>query len=96
VPVSGDLEILEGVTLIATPGHTPGHQSVLVENNGERVLIAAQTAFSADEFLRGGDPDTQAHEGYAETYQQSIVQLKALEASTLYFSHDDSVQTQLI
>ncbi len=31
-PVSGDLEIAEGVSLIATLGHTPGHQSLVVKN----------------------------------------------------------------
>ncbi len=29
--LDGDAEIAEGVRVIATPGHTPGHQSVLVE-----------------------------------------------------------------
>jgi glyoxylase-like metal-dependent hydrolase (beta-lactamase superfamily II) len=31
IPVRGDLEIAKGVHLLQTPGHTPGHQSVLVE-----------------------------------------------------------------
>ena len=30
--IDGDFDIAEGVTILATPGHTPGHQSVLIES----------------------------------------------------------------
>ena len=33
--VEGDTEIVDGVRLLLTPGHTPGHRSVVVEDNGE-------------------------------------------------------------
>ncbi len=38
--VHGDEEIADGVTLLATPGHTPGHQSVVVEASDGRVVLA--------------------------------------------------------
>jgi N-acyl homoserine lactone hydrolase len=38
--LDGDAEIAEGVRVIATPGHTPGHQSVLVGTAGGRYCIA--------------------------------------------------------
>lgn len=63
-PVCDDVEIFTGITLVLTPGHTPGHQSLLVESDAGRVAIAAQAAFTADEYLRGGDPTDQAHEGF--------------------------------
>jgi glyoxylase-like metal-dependent hydrolase (beta-lactamase superfamily II) len=37
--VDPDQEICAGVRLIATPGHTPGHVSVVVESAGERAVI---------------------------------------------------------
>ena len=37
-PVKGEREVAQGVTVIPTPGHTPGHQSVLVETP-EEVLV---------------------------------------------------------
>jgi glyoxylase-like metal-dependent hydrolase (beta-lactamase superfamily II) len=47
----GKLEIYEGevtltpeVTTIQTPGHTPGHSSVLVNSGGEKLLIASDLA----------------------------------------------------
>ena len=88
--VSGDLEIGAGITLLASPGHTPGHQSVLVETVGGNILIAAQAAYNADEYQRGGDPVEQAHEGLKEQYLQSISRLKSVAAEEVYFSHDDT------
>src|SRR5688572_14225877 len=33
VPVEGDLDVAAGVRVVATPGHTPGHQSVLLDGS---------------------------------------------------------------
>ncbi len=88
VSVDGDLEISEGIKILSTPGHTPGHQSVLVETGDGQVLIAAQAAYSADEYQRGGDPEIQAHEGFQNQYLESIERLKSLGAGQVYFSHE--------
>ena len=53
--VDGDQEIAEGVSVLATPGHTPGHQSVLIEAGADRVVLAGQCAFKGTE-LRTGEP----------------------------------------
>jgi glyoxylase-like metal-dependent hydrolase (beta-lactamase superfamily II) len=37
--VEGPTEVCEGVRLIATPGHTPGHCSVIIESKGESAMI---------------------------------------------------------
>ncbi len=87
-PVSGDLMLIPGVHLIATPGHTPGHQSVLVETEPGAILIAAQAAFTADEFRRGGDPGVQAHEHLEAEYVDSIARLKGISSRRIFFSHD--------
>jgi N-acyl homoserine lactone hydrolase len=87
-PVRGDREIMPGMRLLATPGHTPGHQSVLVDGDQGIVIIAAQAAFTADEFLRGGDPETQAHDGLSAAYVDSIGRLKSIACQRVLFSHD--------
>lgn len=38
-PVEGPAQVCEGVRLIATPGHTPGHCSVIIESKGESAMI---------------------------------------------------------
>ena len=37
--VGADHAVVPGVTMIATPGHTPGHMSVLVEDGGQQLLV---------------------------------------------------------
>jgi len=37
--LDGDTPLAPGVTVLSTPGHTPGHQSVLVTGDDEAVLV---------------------------------------------------------
>jgi len=39
--VEGTSELLEGITLLPTPGHTPHHQSVVIEGKGEKAIFLA-------------------------------------------------------
>lgn len=38
--IKGDKEILPGISVLRTPGHTPGHQGVLVNTDSGKILIA--------------------------------------------------------
>jgi len=40
--VRGDERLADGVMIIETPGHTPGHQSLLVETDEGRIVLAGQ------------------------------------------------------
>jgi glyoxylase-like metal-dependent hydrolase (beta-lactamase superfamily II) len=40
----GEFAPLEGVTMVPTPGHTPGHCSVMLSSQGERLFIAGDAA----------------------------------------------------
>jgi glyoxylase-like metal-dependent hydrolase (beta-lactamase superfamily II) len=42
--VEGETPLAEGVTALPTPGHTPGHTSVLVSSAGEGLLILGDVA----------------------------------------------------
>ena len=42
--VAGEREIAAGVRALPTPGHTPHHQSILIESAGERALFIADLA----------------------------------------------------
>lgn len=87
--IRGDETLAEGVTILATPGHTAGHQSVLVEGAGRRVVIGAQVVWHADELTDevasranvDPDPDLQA------AAVESIRRLKALEPEIVHLSH---------
>jgi N-acyl homoserine lactone hydrolase len=87
--VRGDDEIAEGVTILATPGHTAGHQSVLVEGGGRRVVIGAQVVWHADELTAevasraNVDPDPELQAAAVA----SIRRLLALRAEVVHLSH---------
>ncbi|NVO24826.1 MBL fold metallo-hydrolase [Donghicola mangrovi] len=56
-------EICPGVTMIATPGHTPGHMSVHVESGGQQMIALgdsmshAYTNFAHPDWFNGFDMD---------------------------------------
>jgi glyoxylase-like metal-dependent hydrolase (beta-lactamase superfamily II) len=39
--IDGDREIIAGIQSVKTPGHTPHHQGLLIESNGERAFYIA-------------------------------------------------------
>lgn len=78
VTVSGRYDVLEGVAVVPTPGHSPGHQSLLVEGTKEgTVLLAGQAFDDASEFalaelayrLGGDQQDVTAPDWIAEVSQ---------------------------
>lgn len=76
--VDGDREIVDGVSVLATPGHTPGHQSVTVRTGDGLVLIVGQAAQDARSFAtQDADP--------------SVQRLRELNADRIHFSHDRAV-----
>ena len=80
----GEAELLLGIRLIPTPGHTPGHQSVVIENGEGRIVIAGQAVYDAAEF-EGAPP---AGEWDDELYARSAASLRDLKPDRVYFSHD--------
>ncbi len=52
--LDGDSELAPGVRGVVTPGHTPGHMSVLLESEGQFALLLADMATYAVHFERLG------------------------------------------
>ena len=52
--LDGDCELASGVHGVVTPGHTPGHMSVLLESEGQFALLLADLATYAVHFERLG------------------------------------------
>jgi glyoxylase-like metal-dependent hydrolase (beta-lactamase superfamily II) len=82
--VEGDTPIVAGVTAIATPGHTPGHQSVLIEYGPEQLLVTGDLLVHAVQLVA---PETAyLHEVDSEAARDS--RTKLLKAGiTLATSH---------
>jgi glyoxylase-like metal-dependent hydrolase (beta-lactamase superfamily II) len=55
--LDGDAEILPGLSVVTTPGHTVGHQSVVVStDNGAEVLIG-DAVYKRRQYLEPDDGD---------------------------------------
>ena len=91
--VDGDAEIVEGVHVVASPGHTAGHQCILVRTERQEMLIG-DAAYTAAIYQR---PDPQRlPEGQAsdvERWTDSLRRLRALAAHRVHFCHDTTVIT---
>jgi N-acyl homoserine lactone hydrolase len=48
----GEADVAPGVRIIPTPGHTPGHQSLVVDTRQGRVVLAGQAFSDASEYGR--------------------------------------------
>ena len=48
----GEAELAEGIRIIATPGHTSGHQSLVVDTREGRIVLAGQAFNDASDYAR--------------------------------------------
>jgi N-acyl homoserine lactone hydrolase len=73
-PVDGEYELLPGVRLVPAPGHTPGLQVVVVETNGDPIVIGGDVATFSSEL------DEPKEEG------QRVV--RALDPELVWLAHE--------
>jgi N-acyl homoserine lactone hydrolase len=88
--VDGEHEILPGLTLISTPGHTQGHQSLVVDANDGRIVLLGQAMPSATDFAsavyarrledEGSDP--------VPAYPAWLPNILEFEPALVLFAHD--------
>jgi N-acyl homoserine lactone hydrolase len=94
--VDGRADVLPGVSLMPTPGHTAGHQSLVVRRPDGVVIVAGQshdtaTQYAADQLswrARRDDhgPALPAAPGWMDALQQ-------FDPRLVYFAHDRCVWT---
>ncbi len=94
--IDGDEKIAPGIEILATPGHTPGHQSLLVTGaDGQAQLVAGQCCYTCAEFDAGVVATDNIHdETYREVATETIARLRGLDISVAYFSHDRTIYTR--
>ena len=88
----GDEALAEGVRILSTPGHTLGHQSVVVEAAGTRVVLATQAVWDIAEFHHEEASEANVDsEDLRAAALESIRRLRALDPDVAYFSHHPEV-----
>jgi glyoxylase-like metal-dependent hydrolase (beta-lactamase superfamily II) len=83
-----------GVTLIPTPGHTDGYQSLVVRGPDGVVVVAGQSHESASEFAGDALALRARRDGVAEPLPvppEWMPVLLAMDPSSVVFAHDHSV-----
>jgi glyoxylase-like metal-dependent hydrolase (beta-lactamase superfamily II) len=90
--LDGDTTLLPGVRAVVTPGHTPGHQSVLFESSGQSALFVADLASYAIQFERLGWMTAYDVEPLVTLETKRRWQRWALESrGLLIFQHDTQI-----
>jgi N-acyl homoserine lactone hydrolase len=89
----GEYEPLPGIRVIPTPGHSPGHQSVVVETDAGTLLLAGQCFRDASSFARAVTALDLERTGYAEapvvpTWLPRLLELRPYRVA---LAHDRAV-----
>jgi glyoxylase-like metal-dependent hydrolase (beta-lactamase superfamily II) len=86
VRLNGKYRIEEGVEIIPTPGHTIGHQSVVVRWRDRNIVYAGDAAPLSENIERGNIAGMLYHGGLATN---SIDVLKKIENPIFIYGHDN-------
>lgn len=88
--VEGEVEVAPGLRLVPTEGHTPGHQSLLIETNQGRWLLAGQAANTTWEFSAAAFSERIAaeREDVIGTFPAWMPMLRTREIQRAFFAHD--------
>jgi glyoxylase-like metal-dependent hydrolase (beta-lactamase superfamily II) len=87
---TGGVELLPGVRLVSTPGHTPGHQSLVVDGMAGRTVLIGQAVYTRAEWDGSTDPAESGAESAWDraVYRSSVARLRALRPDVVLFGHD--------
>ena len=84
--LEGEAEIVPGVRVITTPGHTPGHQSIVVATASGPSVIVGDACWTVDHF-EGIEPPAGSMEDM-KLWRQSVDKLHQQRPSAVHFCHD--------
>jgi N-acyl homoserine lactone hydrolase len=91
--LDGEAQVAPGLRIVPTPGHSPGHQSLVLSTVDGAVVLAGQAIQSTAEW----EGATDASESGApsaplpDEYAASVRRLRSLDPVRVHFAHDDRV-----
>lgn len=92
--ISGEAEVWPGVWIVPTPGHTDGHQSMVVREADGTVVLAGQAHDFASSFASDHLARQAARDGLAQplpAYRPWLDRLADFDPRRVLFAHDCSV-----
>ena len=91
--LDGDAEVLPGLSVIATPGHTSGHQCVVAQTgDGDTDVMIGDAAYTPRLYL--GAPDEDLPDGQASdpaAWKRSLQRIRSTGAGRVHFCHHTDV-----
>jgi N-acyl homoserine lactone hydrolase len=97
-PIEGITDVFGdgSLTLIPTPGHTPGHQSLLVHlNNFGFVILSGDVVHSEENFEKNIVPSLNTNKQDSIASMEKIRQLIATYKATLFINHYKKQEDEL-
>jgi len=94
--LDGDAEVLPGLAVIATPGHTEGHQCVIVRGGGDAPdLLIGDAAYTPRQYADPGSdklPTGQVgRPGDLPAWRDSIGRIRSLHPGRVHFCHHTDI-----
>ena len=92
--LDGDAEVAEGVRVVATPGHTSGHQSVVIDTPEGGTLMIGDAAYTADIYRARDAADLTTWRGQYDdraAWSKSLDMLHDMHPHAVHFCHDTAV-----
>jgi len=89
--IDGDTDVFGdgSVTLISTPGHTPGSQSLLVHlKNSGFIILSGDVVHSQENFEKNIVPSLNTNKAESVASMEKIRQIIAMYKATLFINHD--------
>jgi glyoxylase-like metal-dependent hydrolase (beta-lactamase superfamily II) len=89
----GEADVASGVRIIPTPGHTHGHQSLVVQAREGAVVLAGQAYDSASDYARAQYAWQLEREGSADRgpYLEWVARMQAFDPWRVLFAHDVTI-----
>ncbi|HWC72040.1 MAG TPA: MBL fold metallo-hydrolase [Actinomycetota bacterium] len=91
--LDGETEVAPGIRLVPTPGHTAGHQSLVLDAPGGAIVLAGQAVQSRAEWQGAEGPEDSGRSSAPDpdAYARSVERLRMLDPARVHFAHDPSV-----
>lgn len=100
--IEGEEELMDGLRVVPTPGHTAGHQSLVVRAEEGTLVLAGQAFDTASEYsaaylnlsvstssiANGEDPSASSGQAPDLPYPDWMPRLQAFQPSAVMFAHD--------
>jgi N-acyl homoserine lactone hydrolase len=91
--LDGEAEVAPGMRLVPTPGHTAGHQSLVIDAADGTIVLAGQAVQSRAEWEGAESSEASGRPSAPDpdAYTRSVDHLRRLDPARVHFAHDASI-----